>query len=114
VNVAALRKDLPKLSKLNYLNSGASGPLLTPIWAAVEKRWSQWRNGEHAEIHDTRAEVERLIHCDRRNVALVHRASQGINIVSDLVKPKSGQNVVLTDLARAYTLPGRRRLHGRR
>jgi selenocysteine lyase/cysteine desulfurase len=98
MNVAKVRKDIPILSKVNYLNSGASGPLLTPVWEAVEGRWSQWRSGEHTPLPDTRSEVGKLIHCDRKNVALVHRASQGINIVSDLVKPKRGQNVILTDL----------------
>jgi cysteine desulfurase / selenocysteine lyase len=98
MNVAAVRKDIPILSKVNYLNSGASGPLLTPVWEAVERQWSQWRNGEHSPLPDIRGEVGKLIHCDRKNVALVHRASQGINIVSDLIKPKRGQNVVLTDL----------------
>jgi selenocysteine lyase/cysteine desulfurase len=98
MNVATLRKDFPILAKLNYLNSGASGPLMTSVWDAVEGRWSQWRNGEHSELPDTRGEVGKLIHSDRKNVALVHRASQGINIVSDLVEPKRGKNVVLTDL----------------
>jgi cysteine desulfurase / selenocysteine lyase len=98
MNVATVRKDFPLLSKVNYLNSGASGPLLTPVWDAVDGCWTHWKNGEHFELPDTRSEVGKLIHCDRKNVALVHRASQGINIVSDLVKPKREQNVVLTDL----------------
>ncbi|MGD0804822.1 MAG: aminotransferase class V-fold PLP-dependent enzyme [Candidatus Bathyarchaeia archaeon] len=99
MNIDRIREDIPILRNVNYLNTAASGPVLTPVKAAVENRWDNWERGKTVELPDTRGEVGKLLHCGRDNVALIHRASQGINIVSDLIKPKSGQNIVLTDLS---------------
>jgi len=99
MNIDHIREDIPILRKTNYLNTAASGPVLRPVKDAVETRWDNWERGEPVELPDTRGEVGKLLHCSRDNIALIHRASQGINLVSDLIKPKNGQNIVLTDLS---------------
>ena len=93
------RKDFPILDKQVYLNSAATGPLLTPVKEAVTGWWNGREEAQYIDLPDPRGAAAELIHCELDDIALVHRASQGVNIVSGLVKPGKGENIVLTDLS---------------
>lgn len=93
------RKDFPILEKQVYLNSAATGPLLTPVKEAVIGWWNGREEAQYVDLPDPRIPAAELIHCSMDDIALVHRASQGVNIVSGLVKPVKGENIVLTDLS---------------
>ena len=99
MNIEKIRKDFPILEKQTYLNTAATGPLLTKVKDAVVNWWDSRENQQYVDLPNTRAEVAKLINCDTNSVALVHRASQGINIVSSLVNPGKGENIILTDLS---------------
>ena len=48
---------------------------------------------------DPRIQASRILNCNKEDIALVHRASQGVNIGAGLVNPEKGENIVLTDLS---------------
>lgn len=93
------RKDFPILEKMVYLNSAATGPLLKPVQDAVIGWWKAREEAQYVDMPDPRIPAAELIYCEMDDIALVHRASQGVNIVSGLVKPGKGENIVLTDLS---------------
>lgn len=93
------RKDFPILEKQVYLNSAATGPLLKPVQDAVIGWWKGREETQYVDLPDPRIPAAELIHCEMDDIALVHRASQGVNIVTGLVKPQKGENIVLTDLS---------------
>lgn len=99
MNVAKVRKDFPVLESQAYLNSAATGPLLNKVKEAVIKWWDEREALQYVDLPDAKNEVAKLIHCNPKDIALVHRASQGVNIVSGLVQPGKGENIVLTDLS---------------
>lgn len=99
MDVAKVREDFPVLEKQAYLNTAATGPLLSHVKRAVVGWWEAREELQYVDLPDAKGEVAKLIHCDRDDVALVHRASQGVNIVSGLVQPGKGENIVLTDLS---------------
>ena len=93
------RKDFPILEKQVYLNSAATGPLLKPVQDAVIGWWKAREEAQDVATPDPRNPAAELIHCEMDDIALVHRASQGVNIVAGLVDPGKGENIVLTDLS---------------
>jgi len=99
MDISKVRKDFPVLETQAYLNSAATGPLLSQVKEAVVGWWNDRENLQYVDLPNAREEVANLIHCDEKSVALVHRASQGVNIVAGLVQPRKGDNIVLTDLS---------------
>lgn len=99
MDIYKIRNDFPVLESQTYFNSASTGPLLRPVKEAVIGWWNTRESQQYVEIPDPKKEAAELIHCDERSIALVHRASQGVNLVSGLVKPKKGENIVLTDLS---------------
>lgn len=99
MNISKVREDFPVLETQVYLNSAATGPLLSHVKKAVVDWWDAREGLQYVDLPNARDEVAKLIHCQEEDVALVHRASQGVNIVSGLVQPGKGENIVLTDLS---------------
>ena len=99
MDISKVRKDFPVLETQAYLNSAATGPLLSHVKEAVVGWWDAREGLQYVDLPNARGEVANLIHCDEKSVALVHRASQGVNIVASLVQPRKGDNIVLTDLS---------------
>ena len=99
MDISKVRKDFPVLETQAYLNSAATGPLLSHVKEAVVGWWDAREGLQYVDLPNARGEVANLIHCDEKSVALVHRASQGVNIVAGLVHPRKGDNIVLTDLS---------------
>ena len=99
MDISKVRKDFPVLETQAYLNSAATGPLLSLVKEAVVGWWDAREGFQYVDLPNARGEVAKLIHCEEKSVALVHRASQGVNIVSGLVQPIKEENIVLTDLS---------------
>ena len=99
MDISKVRKDFPVLETQAYLNSAATGPLLSQVKEAVVGWWDAREGFQYVDLPNARGEVAKLIHCEEKSVALVHRASQGVNIVSGLVQPIKEENIVLTDLS---------------
>ena len=99
MDISKVRKDFPVLETQAYLNSAATGPLLSHVKEAVVGWWNDRETLQYVDLPNAKEEVANLIHCDEKSVALVHRASQGVNIVAGLVQPRKGDNIVLTDLS---------------
>ena len=99
MNIPQLRKGFPILDKMNYLNTAASGPMLKPVQDAVIDWWKAKEEHQYTDLPDPRIPAAELIHCDQKDIALIHRASQGVNIVAGLMELERGDNIVLTDLS---------------
>jgi selenocysteine lyase/cysteine desulfurase len=99
MNISKVRKNFPVLETQAYLNSAATGPLLSHVKDAVVSWWDAREGLQYVDLPNAKGEAADLIHCDEDSVALVHRASQGVNIVAGLVQPRKGENIVLTDLS---------------
>ena len=99
MDLSHTRKDFPILQKMTYLNTAASGPMLKPVQDAVVGWWKAKEETQYSKLPDPRIPASALINCETKDIALVHRASQGVNIVAGLVNPKKGENIVLTDLS---------------
>ena len=99
MDISKIREDFPVLSSQIYLNSASTGPLLRQVRDAVVGWWDAREELQYVDLPDVKPEVAKLIHCKVDDVALVHRASQGVNIVAGLVQPRKRQNIVITDLS---------------
>jgi len=99
MDISRIREDFPVLSSQTYLNSASTGPLLRPVRDAVVGWWNAREDLQYVDLPNAKTEAAKLIHCEEEDIALVHRASQGVNIVAGLVQPVKGQNIVLTDLS---------------
>ena len=84
MDISKVRKDFPVLETQAYLNSAATGPLLSHVKEAVVGWWDAREGLQYVDLPNARGEVANLIHCDEESIALVHRASQGVNIVAGL------------------------------
>ncbi|MCW4014362.1 MAG: aminotransferase class V-fold PLP-dependent enzyme [Candidatus Bathyarchaeota archaeon] len=99
MDLSHTRKDFPILQHMTYLNTAASGPMLKPVQDAVLGYWKSKEETQYSNLPDPLNPAAELINCNEHDIALVHRASQGVNIVAGLVQPKKGENIVLTDLS---------------
>ena len=99
------REMFPVTQNWNYLATGATAPLST----SVEKVCSSYiaentREGfkfySEADnfIEKPKALFAKLIHCTEEELAFVPNSTHGINLVSQMLQPKKGDNVVITDL----------------
>jgi selenocysteine lyase/cysteine desulfurase len=93
------RTGFPILEKMIYLNTAATGPMLKPVQEAVTGWWKAKETSQYIDLPDPRIQASGILNCNKEDIALVHRASQGVNIVAGLVKPEKGENIVLTDLS---------------
>ncbi len=105
MNFEKYREMFPVTQNWNYLATGATAPLST----LVEKACSNYiaentREGFkfYSEIDDfigkPKTLFAKLINCTESELAFVPNSTHGINLVSQMLQPKKGQNVVITDL----------------
>jgi cysteine desulfurase / selenocysteine lyase len=105
LNFEKYREMFPVTKNWNYLATGATGPLSI----SVEKACSEYiaentKEGFkfYSEIDDYIEKPKRLfaklINCSEDELAFVPNSTHGINLVSQMLRPKKGENVVITDL----------------
>ncbi len=103
-DVAALRKALPVLEKVVYLNTGTAGIAATPV---IKKLWEEVSlfeaEGEvrYHEMQDrmdaARARVAALIGAGADEVTFNRNATDGVNLIASGLQWKDGDEVILSD-----------------
>ena len=78
MDISKVRKDFPVLETQAYLNSAATGPLLSHVKEAVIGWWDAREDLQYVDLPNAKGEVANLIHCDEESVALVHRAPRAL------------------------------------
>ncbi|MFI5420457.1 MAG: aminotransferase class V-fold PLP-dependent enzyme [Nitrososphaerales archaeon] len=99
------RELFPVTRNWTYLITGATAPLAKPVYQAcadyLEENSEQGfryysQIGEIIEKPKTL--FSRIVNCDVSELAFVPNSTHGINLVSQMVRPKKGENVVICDL----------------
>src|SRR5438445_766083 len=98
------RSDFVSLDGVSYFYSGAEGPMLTSVAAALREYAEQKSRAEagrahHAAVARTcKQSLARLLNVSEGDIALVGSASEGICAVGGLIDFRAGDNVVTNDL----------------
>lgn len=105
--VEAIRKELPVLERLVYLNTGTAGPLprrtAAAITAANERQLLDGRASFKVYLEeyfplldDVRARFARLLGADVGEIAITHHTTEGMNIAIWGLNWQPGDEIVLT------------------
>jgi cysteine desulfurase / selenocysteine lyase len=95
----------PVTKKWIYLITGATAPLAKPVYEACSSYVNE--NSEDGfKFYSNVGEIiegpkklfARLVNCDVDELTFVPNSTHGINLVSQMVRPKKGENVVISDL----------------
>ncbi len=104
--VAELRKLFPVVEHWTYLYNGSIHPCARPVAEAMSSFLQQWQDGGEAAFFPAfeafgrlKEKFARLVHAKARNIVITESTTAGINIAAHLLRPRIGQNVVVTDLA---------------
>jgi selenocysteine lyase/cysteine desulfurase len=97
-NIREVRAEFPVLESKAYLNSAAHGPSLKRVYDASREWWKHRFSEDQVDPPDAGVEVARLLNVPTEEICWVNRVSQGLNIVSSMMKRKKGENIVVTDL----------------
>ena len=104
--VKELRKLFPVVEHWTYLYNGSIHPCARPVAEAMNSFLKQWQDGGEAaffpafeEFGKLKEKFAQLIHTEARNIVVTESTTAGINLAAHLLRPKTGQNVVVTDLA---------------
>ncbi|GMR22242.1 MAG: aminotransferase class V-fold PLP-dependent enzyme [Acidobacteriota bacterium] len=105
----ALRAHFPALEDRVYLNTAGGGPMgLEAVEAAGAYYDEFYREGDTQwgacleRIEDTRAQLARVLNTSPRDVAFLGNASQGLNLVADML---DGNVVAFADDFPSVTMP---------
>jgi len=97
-NIEKVRAEFPVLKSKAYMNSAAHGPTLKRVHDATQAWWSHRINEERVEPPDAAIEAAKMLNVSTEEMCWVNRVSQALNIVASMMKPKKGENIVVTDL----------------
>ena len=100
-NIDKIREDFPGLKSKTWLDSAGVGPPLKPVIEAVKSYFDLVLTGSFDKIPketNAKAEAAKLLHADEYELCWICRVSQGLNMISSMMKFKRGENVVVTDL----------------
>jgi len=104
LKIAEARKLFPVFKNRTYLFSGGIAPANTRAAEAMQDHLDALTYNPsdyyHHSVH-TATEVKhlfaRLMHCDHDEIAITENTSSAINIATDLLRAKPGDNVVVDD-----------------
>ena len=103
-DIAALRRELPVLEKVVYLNTGTAGiaaaPVLRRLWeeVALFETEGEVRYHEMQERMDAgRACVATLVGAEADEIAFTRNATDGVNLVAWGVQWREGDEVIISD-----------------
>ena len=101
-----LRKLFPVVEHWTYLYNGSIHPCPRPVADAMASFLRQWQEGGEAAFfpaNEAFAELRRkfaaLIHAKAENIVVTESTTAALNLAAQLIRPRAGQNVVVTDLA---------------
>ncbi len=102
-----IRQEMPATMVHNYLNTGTFGPLPTCVIQAMQERLQhELLNGrlgtdafqKLADIYaDARQHVATLLHADVQEIALTDNTSEGMNIITNGINWKEGDEAITTN-----------------
>jgi cysteine desulfurase / selenocysteine lyase len=95
----------PVTKKWIYLITGATAPLAKPVYQACSNYVNE-NSKDGFKFYSNVAEIierpkslfARLVNCGVDELTFVPNSTHGINLVSQMVRPKKGENVVISDL----------------
>ena len=103
--VAELRKLFPVVEHWTYLYNGGIHPCPRPVGDAMRSFLTEWENGGREAwppaweaFGRLRDAFARLIGARASNIVITESTTAGINLAAQLLAPRPGQNVVVTDL----------------
>ncbi len=106
--ISDLRHALPVLGSANYLNTGTTGPLPSPVASAMartlESQAAYPRTGrEYFELVDSskaacREELAAMLGCSPSEIALTHNTTEGLNFITLGVNWTRGDEAITTDV----------------
>jgi cysteine desulfurase / selenocysteine lyase len=101
-----LRKLFPVVNHWTYLYNGSIHPCPRPVAEAMSAFIRQWEEGGEAAFfpaHEAfgrlREKFAALIHAKAENIVITESTTAALNLAAQLLRPRAGQNVVVTDLA---------------
>ncbi len=97
-DVERIREDFPILKYKTWFATAGYGPVLLPAWEAVKACWGFKIHDSKVEEPDTKGEAANLLHASEDEICWCNRVTQGLNMVSSMMKFGRGDNVVVTDL----------------
>ena len=97
-DIEQIRRDFPTLNSKTWFSTAGTGPPLTPVWEAVKTNRELMFSGRKARELNTKGEAAKLLHAKERELCVINRVTQGLNMVSSMMKIKRGENIVVTDL----------------
>jgi cysteine desulfurase / selenocysteine lyase len=105
-SVIELRKLFPVVDHWTYLYNGSIHPCSRPVAEAMASFLRQWQEGGEAAFFPAdeaftklREKFASLIHAKAENIAITESTTAALNLAAQLLRPRAGQNVVVTDLA---------------
>ena len=103
--IAELRRLFPVVEHWTYLYNGSIHACPKPVGDAMRNFLEQWQNGGEAaffpafeKFGQLKEKFATLVHGRARNVVITESTTAGINLAAQILRPRSGQNVVVTDL----------------
>jgi selenocysteine lyase/cysteine desulfurase len=103
--VKELRKLFPVVKHWTYLYNGSIHPCPRPVGDAMRAFLQEWQNGGEAAFFSAykafgqlREKFAKLIHADARNIVITESTTAAINLAAQIIRPRRGSNVVVTDL----------------
>ncbi|MBL9214290.1 MAG: aminotransferase class V-fold PLP-dependent enzyme [Opitutaceae bacterium] len=103
--VAELRRLFPVTAHWNYLYNGSIHPCAKPVSDAMRAFLADWENGGEAAFFPAydafgrlKEKFARLIHAEPRNIVITESTTAAVNLAAQLVRPRAGQNVVVSEL----------------
>lgn len=97
-NMSKIREDFPTFKHKTWFATAGRGPILRPVWDAVKSYWEYRLIDSSLDQPNTKDEARKLLHADEEELCWVTRVSEGLNLIAGMIKPSSGENVVVTDL----------------
>jgi cysteine desulfurase/selenocysteine lyase len=99
-HIDEVREEFPILKYVTYFNCGGQGPALARVKAKVLDWWEFYTYQVEGSVKapDALSEAAKMMSVDKTDVTWVNRVSQTCNIVSNMMKMKKGDNIVITDL----------------
>ena len=101
-----LRKLFPVVGHWTYLYNGSIHACPKPVGDAMRSFLDEWENGGEAAFFTAyeafgqlRERFGALIHSQMRNIVVTESTTAAINLAAQIIRPRKGQNVVVTDLA---------------
>jgi len=104
-DIEELRRLFPVTENWTYLYNGGVHPCPKPVGDAMRDFITRWEtdgrpgcSSGFEAFTELREEFGSLIHSESRNIVITESTTAGINMASQIIKPRHDQNVVVTDL----------------